>query len=188
MKYLYGFAICLVMISCGRKMYLNRNGFERPVKKGIFNYRKRFTGVPQQIDLNAIYVHHCQYQTTGGIRLQYAYFRFFSGGQVLYAGSDSIQDLSHVNDLDWGIAGRYYFKKNRLRLQLFDRVSLNLGRIYKFHGFIQHDSLFIYYTSSSPDPWCQSPLPRLPRNFEKKEVFRWEKQTMTFKATQPPNW
>jgi hypothetical protein len=163
---------------------MNASRMERPVKKHIFSYANRFTSLPKQIDTNAIYVHHCQFQTSGGIRLEYGYFRFFSGGQVLYVVSDSTLDLTHLDDLDKGIIGRYYFKNDRLRIQLF-YIPGHFYSVSKFRGYFRGDSLFIRYTTNTPSPWCVTG--NMNYLLEKK-VFKWGKQKVTFKSTQTPNW
>ena len=176
--------ISTVLISCGRKFYNNAAGFERPVRKNIFSYADRFKSFPNQVDTNAIYVHRCQFQTGGGMRLGYGYFRFFSDGQLLYVWSDSRLDLTHLDDLDKGIIGRYYIKNDNLRIQLF----YNPGTFYsvvKFRGYFAADRLLIHYTTSTPSSWCTTG--NLENVFDKK-FFIWEKQKVTFKSNQPPNW
>jgi hypothetical protein len=177
-------SIFFVLISCGRKFYSNGAGFERPVRKNIFNYANRFRSFPNQVDTNAIYVHHCLFQTGGGMRFQYSYFRFFSDGQVLYVASGSELDLSHLDNLDKGIIGRYYIKNDNLRIQLF----YNPGTFYsivKFRGYFYGDSLFMHYTTSTPSSWCSTG--NLENVFDKK-FFIWEKQKVTFKSAKTPTW
>ncbi len=176
--------ISAAFISCGRKGYTNASGMERPVKQDVFSYANRFTSVPKEIDTNAIYVHHCQFQTGGGTRLDYAYFRFFSGGQVLYVVSHEKLDFTNLDNLDKGMIGRYYFKNGKLRLQLF-YIPGHFYSVSKFRGFFRGDSLFIRNTTNTPSPWCIS------GNMEsilEKKFFKWEKQKVTFKPAQSPNW
>jgi hypothetical protein len=183
-KYTTVLLILFAFASCARKIQVNESGFDRPVKKNVFSYSKRFTHFPPQIDTNAIYVHSCQFETSGGMRLQYGYFRFFSGGQVLYSVADSKLDLTHLDDLNKGIIGRYYVKNDRLHMQLFYRVNITYS-ISKFSGYFEGDTLFIFETSNTPGSWCTVDTPG--RLF-KKSAFKWEKQKVTFKSIQAPGW
>ena len=186
-KLLLFFLLSSVFISCGRKAYINTSGFERPVRKNIFSYSNRFTSLPKQIDTNAIYVHRCQFQTGGGSILGFSYLRFFSSGQVQYVESRSKLDLTHLNDFDKGYIGRYYFKNDKLHMQLF----YNPGTFYsivKFRGYFTGDTLFIRFTTSTHTPWCSTANLEDPLSFFEKKVFKWEKQNVIFKSNQTPNW
>ena len=181
-KSLFGLITSLVLFSCAQKYYTNSSGTTRPVNKNVFSYSKRFKSFPSQLDTNAIYIRHWQYESSNGPKDVYEYFRFFGGGQIIYSGFDSTLNFSNLDDLSRGLIGRYYVTKNQLRIQLFYPVSISRS-ISKTYGYIKEGNIYTF--KDSPETWYGSY--GVTKAFNNK-IQEWKKQKMTFKFNQAPDW
>jgi hypothetical protein len=172
-----------LMSSCARRHYLTEAGSVRPIKKNVFSYASKFKAFNPLIDTTSLYIRHWDYHSVAGLNNVYEYFRFFSTGHVLYFGFDTTLNLSVADDLERGIIGRYHFKKDQLRIQLFYPVSISRS-LSKTYGFIKDYNIYTY--DETPETWCGSY--RATKAFGKDKLIEWKKYPMTFKSNIRPDW
>ena len=183
MKYCATITFLFILTSCAERYYTNDSGAVRPVKKDVFSYKKSFTTFSSLIDTNAVYIRHSQYLYSNGTKDFYEYYKFFGSGQMICSGSDTILDLSKADDLNKGIIGRYYFKDEQLRIQLFyiESISRHISKIY---GFVKDGNVYTY--RDSPETWYGSYS--LTKSFSGKNIQEWKRQSLVFKFSQKPDW
>lgn len=118
--------------SCSRYV-VNNEGFTHPPENYKFGYSKRSSDVDvyQLIDTTSIYYmaeqdlykHKSDYMRNG------KYIRFYSNGRFKIQGVKDFPDIEAINNVDKGIVGYFFIRKNVLKLEIYSDINAGSSQL-----------------------------------------------------------
>lgn len=135
-----------------KNYYTNKEGGNRP-KTNKFSQAKSPYKLHKEdaIDTNSVYINTSTLYYNGKNHIDYHYLRFFENGRYIedLVSKKEELNISNFNKVNSSLMIGYFKIQNDQYIEMeYFRVKYGEGGFYdKRHGYIQNDSLFLYYNS-----------------------------------------